>query len=51
MVVSDVHAVCKKDYYIAIISATVETNNPEQELQIAFDLIGPVKEKFITVSD
>jgi RAB protein geranylgeranyltransferase component A len=28
MMVSYVHAVCKKDTYIAIISTTIETNNP-----------------------
>ena len=47
--VSDVHQVCKKGFYVAIISATVETSNPEAELKPAFDLIGTVKEKFITV--
>ena len=29
MMVSDVHSVCKKGNYIAIISTTVETQNPE----------------------
>jgi Rab GDP dissociation inhibitor len=29
----------------------VETNNPEAELKPAFDLIGDVLEKFITISD
>jgi len=29
----------------------VETKNPEQELEIAFKIIGGVKEKFIMVSD
>lgn len=32
MMVSAVHAVCKKGYYIAIISANVETKNPEKEI-------------------
>lgn len=49
--VSTVHNVCKKGFYIAIISTNVETNNPEQELAAAFELIGAVKEKFITISD
>jgi Rab GDP dissociation inhibitor len=51
LMMSDIHQVCKKGYYIAIISATVETNNPEAELKPAFDLLGNIKEKFVTVSD
>jgi len=51
MMVSSIHQVCKTGFYIAIISATVETSNPEKELDIAFKLLGPVREKFITVSD
>lgn len=49
--VSSIHSVCKKNYYICIISANVETSNPEKELDIAFDLIGPVLEKFINVTN
>lgn len=51
MMVSAVHNVCKKGYYICIISTMVETNNPEQEIQPAYDLIGPIKEKFLTISN
>ena len=47
--VSGVHCVCKKGYYVCIISGNVETKNPETELDVAFDLIGPVLEKFTTV--
>lgn len=50
MVVSSEHAVCKEGYYLAIISATQETANAEAELQLAMDIIGPVKEKFMTVT-
>jgi RAB protein geranylgeranyltransferase component A len=44
--------VCKKGYYIAIISTIQETNDPMTELKIAFDLIGgePL-ETFLLVSD
>lgn len=49
--VSSVHNVCKKGYYIAILSTNVETDNPEAELKPAFDIIGAVKEKFVTVSE
>lgn len=50
MVVSSEHAACKEGYYLAIVSATQETNNPEAELAPAFDIIGPVKEKFMTIT-
>lgn len=46
---ADIHQVCKKGFYVAIISANVETNNPEAELKPAFDLLGTIKEKFVTV--
>lgn len=48
--VSGVHSICKKGYYIAILSCNVETKNPEKELDPAFDIIGPVLEKFFTVN-
>lgn len=51
MQVSSFHNVCKKGFYIAIISTKIETKEPEKELKIAYDLIGPVLEKFITVED
>lgn len=43
MMVSSVHCVSKQGTYIAIISTTAETEQPEKELDIAFELIGPVK--------
>jgi len=48
--ISSSHNVCSKGKYIAIISTTVETDNPEQELQPAFEIIGPVVEKFTNVT-
>lgn len=51
MMVSAVHCVSKKDTYIAIISTTVETNQPEKEIEAAFDLIGPVREKFTRITE
>jgi Rab GDP dissociation inhibitor len=51
MLVSGVHNVCKKGFAIAILSTNVETNNPEEELAPAFELVGPVIEKFFTVSE
>jgi len=50
MMVSGIQQVCKSGFYIAIISGTCETENPEKELEPAFAILGGVKEKFITVS-
>ena len=41
-VVSHDHAVCADGIYIAIASTTVETENPEMELQPAMDLLGDI---------
>ncbi|KAF9902443.1 Rab GDP dissociation inhibitor alpha, partial [Lobosporangium transversale] len=41
---SATHGVCDKDYYLAIVSTIVETENPEQEIQPALDLLGPYVE-------
>jgi len=48
--ISSSHNVCTKGKYIAIISTTVETDNPEAELQPAFEIIGPIIEKFTNVT-
>jgi len=50
-VVSSTHNVCPKGKYVAIVSSTVETSNPEAELQPAFALLGPIQDKFLYVSD
>jgi len=49
--VSGAHNVCKQGLYLAIVSATVETENPQAEIQPAMDLLGAVLDVFITVSD
>ena len=49
--VSYAHNVAAKNKYLAIASTTVETNNPEGELEIAYNLIGSVDEKFVDVCD
>lgn len=53
MMVSGVHNVCQKGYYVAIVSTTVETNNPRAEVQPALDLIGKenIREMFESISD
>lgn len=48
--VSSTHNVCAKDVYIAIVSTIVETNKPEQEIIPGLQLLGPIYEKFVTVS-
>jgi Rab GDP dissociation inhibitor len=48
--ISSAHNVCAKGKFIAIISTTVETKDPEAELKPAFDLLGPIVEKFVAVS-
>ncbi|XP_052779940.1 rab GDP dissociation inhibitor alpha-like [Mya arenaria] len=50
-VVSATHQIAAKGFYLAIVSTTVETGNPEQELQIGLDLLGAIEQKFVTVSD
>eukprot|EP00056_Hartaetosiga_gracilis_P019931 m.16676 g.16676 ORF g.16676 m.16676 type:complete len:447 (+) comp8037_c0_seq1:285-1625(+) len=49
--ISSSHHVCSKGSYIAIASTTVETGNPEAELDIAFKTIGATLEKFVSVDD
>ena len=45
--VSSAHAVCAQGLRIAIISTTVETADPEAEIQPALALIGPLLEMFV----
>jgi len=49
--VSNTHCVCAQNYYLAIVSTIVETDNPEAELQPGLKLLGPIKEKFVYKSD
>ena len=51
MMVSSVHCISKAGYYVAIVSTTVETNNPEQEIEVAMNMLGKIKEKFVTISE
>ena len=45
--VSAAHNVSAQNKWLAFISTTAETANHEAELQPAFNLIGPIEEKFI----
>lgn len=49
--VSAAHNVCRAGLYLAIVSATVETKDPQKEIAPAMELIGKTLEVFITVSD
>jgi len=48
---SYVHKVCPDGWYIALVSTTVETENPEAEIEPGLKLLGPVRERFVSVSD
>eukprot|EP00906_Rhabdomonas_costata_P015865 RCo022747 len=47
---SAVHKVCPDGMYIAMVSTTVETANPEAELEPGLKLLGPIRAKFVSVS-
>jgi len=49
--VSYTHQVSAKGWFIAMISTTVETDNPEAEIQPGLNLLGPITQKFIQVTD
>ena len=51
MMVSAVHSISKKDFYVAIVSTTVETNNPMEEIKGALELCGKIKEKFVRITE
>ena len=50
-VINFTHCVCKKGYYLAIISTMCETDDPAQEILPAMEVIGPTLEQFDKVSD
>ena len=45
------HNVCPPGYFLAQISTIVETANPEQEIAPALALLGPILEKFVSISN
>lgn len=49
--VSYTHQVATKGWFIAMVSTTVETANPEAEIQPGIALLGPIKQKFLQVTD
>jgi len=51
MMVSWAHNIAAKDKYVAIVSTVVETEDPEKELEPAYNLLGKILEKFVDVSE
>lgn len=49
--VSFAHQVCPNGKYLATVSTTVETDNPEEECAAGLAFLEPVLEKFVIVSD
>ncbi|XP_055381944.1 rab GDP dissociation inhibitor alpha [Condylostylus longicornis] len=49
--VSYTHQVAAKGWFIGMVSTTVETDNPEAEIKPGLELLGPIQEKYISVSD
>jgi len=49
--VSYAHNACQKGYFLAIVSALVETGNPELEIKPGLDMLGEITQKFVSVSD
>lgn len=49
--VSHSHSIASKGYFVALVATYVETNNPEMEIRPGLDLLGPILEKFVAVSD
>ncbi|KAG7099018.1 Rab GDP dissociation inhibitor alpha [Marasmius oreades] len=48
--VSSTHNVCAKDVYVAIVSTIVETDKPELEIAPGLHLLGPIYDKFVSIS-
>ncbi len=49
--VSYTHKIAANGWYLAIVSTTVETADPHSELKAGLDLLGPIEQKFVSVSD
>eukprot|EP01155_Anaeramoeba_flamelloides_P010278 Anaeramoba_flamelloidesa325196_1077.p1 GENE.a325196_1077~~a325196_1077.p1 ORF type:complete len:447 (+),score=126.19 a325196_1077:21-1361(+) len=49
--ISHAHNVSKEGIWIAIVSTTVETENPKEEIKPALALLGDIKEQFYSVDD
>jgi len=51
MMVSWAHQIAAKDKYVCIVSTVVETANAEKEIEPALNLLGPILQKFVQISE
>lgn len=49
--VSYTHQVAAKGWFVGMVSTTVESDQPENEIKPGLDLLEPIAQKFITISD
>lgn len=49
--VSSTHQVSAKGWFVGMVSTTVESENPEAEIKPGLDLLEPIAQKFVTISD
>ncbi|XP_076858104.1 rab GDP dissociation inhibitor beta [Brachyhypopomus gauderio] len=49
--VSYAHNVAPDGKYIAVVSTTIETSNPEKEVQLGLSLLEPIEQKFVSISN
>jgi len=49
--VSNTHQVSAQGWFIAMVSSKVETNDPQSEIKPGLDLLGPIKKKFVSITD
>lgn len=49
--ISFAHNVAAQGKYIAIVSTTVETKEPEKEIRLAMELLEPTEQEFVSISD
>jgi Rab GDP dissociation inhibitor len=49
--ISFAHNVAAYGKYIAIVSTTVETKEPEKEIQPDLQLSEPIEQKFVSIND
>jgi Rab GDP dissociation inhibitor len=45
------HQVASNGWFLAIVSTTVETADPHSEIKAGLDLLGPIEQKFVSISD
>lgn len=51
LMVSWAHSIAAKDKYVAIVSTVVETEDPQKEIEPALNLLGPILECFVSITE